>query len=109
MTRRQPKFPTAMSPDVALSAQAATGQSPRQWVAPDWDRVREHADVIHITPAGYLELGDAIDIGPGSMSVAAGWSPGESLWFVQPPLQSTTQHWGISADVPSGWARLADA
>ena len=58
-----------------------TGRDGR-WVLPDWSRVAAEADGVHLTVAGYLAAaGRAIEVGPDTASVIAGWNPDETYWF----------------------------
>ncbi|BDV30214.1 hypothetical protein [Microbacterium terricola] len=59
----------------------ATGRA-GEWVVPDWSKVAEEADAVHLSVQGYLSTaGRAIDIGEGKASVLAGWSPDATYWF----------------------------
>lgn len=67
------------------------------WVMPDWERVAEHTDGVHLTTLGYLRsAGRAIDLGDGRASVIAGWSPDETYW-----LTDRVRVW----DEPVHWER----
>ncbi len=52
------------------------------WVMPDWARVGERWDAVHLGVDGYLSsAGRAIDCGNGRGSVIAGWGPGATYWL----------------------------
>ncbi|NQX12521.1 hypothetical protein HQQ80_12845 [Microbacteriaceae bacterium VKM Ac-2855] len=51
------------------------------WLLPDWMRVAESYDAVHLTVDGYLTTaGGAIDVDDGA-SVLAGWNPDETFWL----------------------------
>ncbi|MFP5019879.1 serine/threonine-protein kinase [Pseudonocardia phyllosphaerae] len=55
---------------------------PGPWVRPDWSRVAEEYDGVHLTVTGYLSTaGRAIDIGDGRAAVLAGWDPDQTYWL----------------------------
>ncbi|MGW5268652.1 hypothetical protein ACWEQ4_08450 [Rhodococcus sp. NPDC003994] len=58
-----------------------TGRAGR-WVIPDWPRVAEVYDGVHLTAAGYLSAATtAIPVDDDGASVIAGWAPDETYWF----------------------------
>lgn len=58
-----------------------TGRS-GAWVMPDWSRVAEHWDGVHLGTSAYLRLaGRAIDCGSDRAGVIAGWSPDTTFWL----------------------------
>ncbi len=58
-----------------------TGRS-GAWVMPDWSRVAEHWDGVHLGTSAYLRLaGRAIDCGRDRAGVIAGWSPDTTFWL----------------------------
>jgi hypothetical protein len=59
----------------------ATGIDAR-WVIPDWSRVAQDVDGVHLTVAGYLTTaGRAVEVGDGTLTVLAGWDPGATYWL----------------------------
>jgi hypothetical protein len=55
--------------------------APGPWQLPDWERVMEHYDGVHVTTGGYLaSCGLALPV-PGGYTVLAGWIPGATLWL----------------------------
>jgi hypothetical protein len=65
------------------------------WVMPDWERVAERYDGVHLTVLGYLGIaGRAIDLGDGRASVIAGWSPDETHWLTnRARVRDAPVHW----------------
>lgn len=58
-----------------------TGRSGR-WCVPDWVRLADHYDGVHLTVAGYLAAaGTAIAVDADRSSVIGGWNPDETYWF----------------------------
>ena len=59
----------------------ATGRS-GAWVIPDWARVADEYDGVHLTVAGYLNsAGRAIPVDDDTASVLAGWDPDQTVWL----------------------------
>lgn len=53
------------------------------WVIPDWARVAEQWDGVHLSVANYLALaGRTLAIDETRSSLVAGWSPDLAVWFV---------------------------
>lgn len=77
-----------------------TGAADR-WVIPDWVRVAEEFDAVHVTTAGYLTTaGRPVAVVEGDISsVLAGWNPDETYWLTDPP-PATEPH--------QRWHRLDD-
>lgn len=60
---------------------STTGRDGR-WVVPDWQRVAEEYDGVHLTVGGYLAAaGTAVAVGDDTASVIAGWAPDETQWL----------------------------
>lgn len=83
----------------------ASGRS-GQWLLPDWSRIAEEFDVIHLPAARYLALsGVPIELGSSAASLIAGWNPDESFWLNDvlvvdgPP----TEWEADSSNPPRGW------
>ncbi|WP_320538181.1 hypothetical protein [Pseudarthrobacter sp. IC2-21] len=58
-----------------------TGRDGR-WVIPDWERVAEEWDAVHLTVLGYLSgAGRALPVSPGTATVIAGWDPDSTIWL----------------------------
>ena len=83
-----------------------TGATDR-WVVPDWVRVADHFDAVHLTTAGYLSTaGRRVAVQGDTSSVLAGWNPDETYWLTDPPAATQEQRWDRLDD---GWqARHAD-
>jgi len=75
------------------------------WVVPDWSRVAEEYDGVHLTVAGYLETaGRSIPVGEGASSVLAGWDPDTTYWFTDVrAYEDTEETWSYDDD--RGWVR----
>lgn len=78
----------------SLGWERATGRWGR-WVIPDWPRVADSYDGVHLTAAGYLSAaGTAIDVDTDIASVIAGWSPDETYWLTDTVTRSIdTRNW----------------
>ncbi|GAA4970759.1 hypothetical protein GCM10025792_12550 [Pseudonocardia tropica] len=58
-----------------------TGRAGR-WVLPDWTRVAEGTDAVHLTVRGWLTTaGRAVEVADGVASVLAGWDPDQAYWL----------------------------
>lgn len=52
------------------------------WVIPDWAKVAQHYDAIHLQVQAYLSaVGIAIPVDGRTASVIAGWDPDQTYWF----------------------------
>lgn len=69
-----------------------------RWLIPDWPRVAEEYDGVHVSVLGYLSTaGRAVPVGDGWASVLAGWNPDETYWLTD----SAVRFSGETAD----WTR----
>ena len=76
-----------------------TGAADR-WVIPDWVRVADEFDAVHVTTTGYLTTaGRPVAVEEDTSSVLAGWNPDETYWLTDPP-PATEAH--------QRWQRLDD-
>ncbi len=58
-----------------------TGRDGR-WLIPDWQRVSERWDAVHLTMVGYLSAAtQLIDIDAEYGSVIGGWGPDSTIWL----------------------------
>src|SRR5690606_21256796 len=58
-----------------------TGRDGR-WLIPDWERVAQRWDAVHLTTLGYLSAATRlIDIDGEYASVIAGWGPDSTIWL----------------------------
>ena len=71
-----------------------TGAADR-WVIPDWVRVADEFDAVHVTAAGYLTTaGRPVAVEEDASSVLAGWNPDETYWLTDPPpATEARQRW----------------
>lgn len=52
------------------------------WVIPDWAKVAEHYDAVHLQVQAYLSAaGTAIPVDEQAATVIAGWDPDQTFWF----------------------------
>lgn len=100
LCRRHPLDVTASRRHDWYRATARSGE----WVLPDWSRVAEEADAVHLTVAGYLAAaGRALPLDDRRASVIAGWAPDTTFWFAGTnarPQDAAT--WRLADD---RWAR----
>lgn len=82
----------------------ATGED-RTWVLPDWQRVAENFDAVHVTVSGYLTTaGRALPLGDGRHTVLAGWDPDATIWLTDLPGTGTAEETWVRAD-DGEWSR----
>lgn len=80
------RFPLEVTAQNREDWRLTTGRSGR-WVVPDWTRVADEYDGVHLTVAGYLAAaGTAIDVDADTASVIAGWGPDETYWLTDAAL-----------------------
>lgn len=78
-----------------------TGRDGR-WVLPDWSRVAQDVDGVHLTARGYLTTsGRAVPVDADRASVLAGWDPDQTRWFTNVTEHGQARSW--SHDDDSGW------
>lgn len=58
----------------------ATGEV-HHWCIPDWTRVSQHYDAIHVTIDAYLETAGRVLPIAGGATVMAGWEPDVTFWL----------------------------
>lgn len=59
------------------------------WMIPDWQRVAEHYDAVHLQVQAHLSAaGTAIPAGDHTASVIAGWNPDQTYWFTSEAVWS---------------------
>lgn len=89
------EFPVEVTAQKRHDWYRATGRAGR-WVVPDWPRVAEQYDGIHLTVRGYLSsAGTAITVDDATASVIAGWAPDETYWL--------TDTAAANGDKAQGW------
>ncbi|MDI9977495.1 hypothetical protein [Rhodococcus sp. IEGM 1307] len=79
------QFPVEVTAQKRHDWYRTTGRSGR-WVIPDWPRLSERYEGVHLTVAGYLAAaGTAIavdtDTDTDTASVIAGWAPDDTYWL----------------------------
>ncbi|MCU1407737.1 MAG: hypothetical protein JWQ43_4040 [Glaciihabitans sp.] len=85
-----------------------TGRDGR-WMIPDWARVQEDFDAVHLTIAGYLSAaGRAIPVEGDRYSVLAGWDPDQTYWLRDVSRdESTRQQWILDREAED-WVRAGE-
>lgn len=82
-----------------------TGRDGR-WVLPDWSRVAQDVDGVHLTVRGYLTTsGRAVPVDADRAAVLAGWDPDQTRWFTDVVEHGEPQRW--SHDDEAGWIPAA--
>ncbi len=75
------RFPVEVTAQKRHDWYRTTGRSGR-WVVPDWPRLSELYEGVHLTVAGYLAAaGTAIAVDTDTASVIAGWAPDDTYWL----------------------------
>lgn len=75
------RFPIEVTAQVRHDWYRTTGRA-GMWVMPDWLRVAEHYNAVHLQVQAYLcAAGTAIPITEHTASVIAGWNPDQTYWF----------------------------
>lgn len=75
------RFPLEQTAQKRHDWYRTTGRVGR-WVIPDWARVAEHYDAVHLHVAAYLAAaGTVIPVDAETATVIAGWNPDETYWF----------------------------
>jgi hypothetical protein len=57
------------------------GGVPGPWRLPDWERVMEHYDGVHVTIGGYLASCGLALPAAGGYTMLTGWIPGATVWL----------------------------
>lgn len=100
------RFPDEVTSIRSRAWTAATGRE-GPWVLPDWQRVAEYYDLVHLQIGAYItSAGVAIPVA-GDVSTAsmiAGWNPDESFWLT-PALSpiGTPSQWLREQDQGPAW------
>lgn len=72
-----------------------TGHDGR-WVIPDWEKVAERWDAVHLTTLAYLTSANrALHVDASTSTVIAGWNPDTTIWLtdVAREWEDPRQHW----------------
>lgn len=96
------EFPAEVTASRRHDWYRTTGRDGR-WLIPDWQRVGERWDAVHLTTLGYLTAATRlIEIDGEYASVMGGWAPDSTLWLrdtaieVGPEQQWTREHVGAA-------------
>lgn len=87
-----------------------TGRDGR-WLIPDWTRLAEDWDAVHLSPLAYLRSATMlIEVDDEYASVIAGWAPDSTIWLtdVAGEWDAPRQHW-VHPDDDTGWIRQGAA
>ncbi len=75
-----------------------TGRDGR-WCLPDWSRVAQDVDAVHVTVAGYLATaGRAVPVDDDVATVLAGWDPDRTYWLTDVADDGPAQRWEQGRD-----------
>lgn len=80
----------------------------KKWLIPDWQRVSERWDAVHLTTLGYLSAAtQLIDIDVEHASVIGGWAPDSTVWLTDVARESDDgrEQWSRSRN---GWRWTRD-
>ncbi|MHA7274669.1 hypothetical protein ACX80Z_14710 [Arthrobacter sp. TMT4-20] len=78
-----------------------------RWVIPDWEKVAEQWDAVHLTVLAYLGYANrALRIDKDTSTVIAGWNPNTTIWLtdVAREWDGPRQHWQRSTS-QNTWTR----
>lgn len=87
-----------------------TGRDGR-WAIPDWERVAEDWDAVHLTALGYFSAAtQLIEVDGTFASVIAGWAPDSTLWLndVAREAAAARQEWARPTEQDE-WVRCGAA
>ncbi|MFC8191068.1 hypothetical protein ACFUMH_05325 [Cellulomonas sp. NPDC057328] len=75
-----------------------TGRDGR-WCLPDWSRVAQDVDAVHVTVAGYLATaGRAVPVQGDVATVLAGWDPDRTYWLTDVADDGPPRQWEQDRD-----------
>jgi hypothetical protein len=75
------EYPTEVTASRRHDWFRVTGRDGR-WLIPDWERVAQHWDAVHLSTWGYLcSATTLIDVDSEYATVLAGWGPDSTLWL----------------------------
>lgn len=75
------EFPTDVTASRRHDWFRVTGRGGR-WVIPDWERVAERWDAVHLTTLGYLSAATRlIEVDDERATVIGGWAPDSTVWL----------------------------
>ena len=57
------------------------GGVPGPWRLPDWERVRDDYDGVHVSPGGYVTSCGLAQPADGACTMLVAWLPGATLWL----------------------------
>ncbi|MHA7281910.1 hypothetical protein [Arthrobacter sp. TMS2-4] len=80
------------------------------WVIPDWEKVAERWDAVHLTVLAYLGGANrALQIDADTFTVLAGWNPDTTMWLtdVAREWEGPRQQWHRST-YQEAWTKIPD-
>ena len=83
-----------------------TGHDGR-WVIPDWEKVAERWDAVHLTTLAYLTSANCpLHVDADTSTVIAGWNPDTTIWLTDAAREweDPRQHWQRTANQET-WTR----
>lgn len=111
------RFPMEVTASRRHDWYRVTGRDGR-WVVPDWQRVAEHWDTVHLTARAYLAAATReIVVDDDVSSMIAGWAPDAAYWIggtarVQPDSKVVWQlragQWWRAVDSPDATQPLSE-
>ncbi|KAE8764603.1 hypothetical protein [Georgenia thermotolerans] len=81
-----------------------------RWVIPDWSRVAEDFDAVHVTALGYLTTaGRAVAVAAAEdmYTVLAGWNPDQTYWLTDSTAPASVEQTWRRNDRDSAWSQSA--
>jgi hypothetical protein len=66
------------------------------WVIPDWEKIAQRWDAVHLTTLAYLSSANrALQVDGDTFTVIAGWNPDTTIWLTDTARQweGPRQHW----------------
>ncbi len=87
------RFPLEVTASRRHDWYRATGGTGR-WLIPDWSRVADDFDAVHLTVQGYLTAaGRELTVGGEYATVLAGWDPDATYWLLDEVDVTVQQAW----------------
>lgn len=104
------KYPLEVSASRRHDWFRTTGRNGR-WILPDWERVADEWDAVHLTGLGYISsAGRELSVGSDTSTVIAGWDPDRTYWLtdVAREWEGPRQAWHRSSVQNETWTQLPE-
>jgi hypothetical protein len=77
------------------------------WLLPDWSRLAQDWDGVHVSAAGYLRAQEQLIRVGGGATVLAGWNPDATYWLrdVISRTEDAPEVWTDDREGRTGWHR----